>query len=113
MDFEITGVVWNILPNETLSAVMNKDLDRVGGFTYTPQELAFAEEIRKTPTESPDVAIGSQEKIRPSRPAGSLVNRSRRCPLERVAGVDDRGVRSRRGGAQLAGERQRRRNDWS
>ncbi len=71
MDFEITGVVWNILPNETLSAVMNKDLDRVGGFTYTPQELAFAEEIRKTPTESPDVAIGLQEKIRPSRPVAA------------------------------------------
>jgi aminobenzoyl-glutamate utilization protein B len=68
MDFEITGAVWNVLPNETLSAVMNKNLERVGGFTYTPEELAFAEEIRKTLTEPPDVAIGSQEKIRPSRP---------------------------------------------
>ncbi len=67
MDFEITGSVWNVLPNETLSAVMHKNLERVGGFTYTKEEAAFAEEIRKTLTESPTVAIGSQEKILPSR----------------------------------------------
>jgi len=67
MDVEITGAVWNVLPNETLSAVMNRNLERVGGFTYTPDELAFAEAIRKTLTEPPDVPIGSQETIRPSR----------------------------------------------
>src|SRR5262245_2780215 len=71
MDVEITGAVWNVLPNETLSAVMNKNLERVGGFSYTPEELAFAEEIRETLTEPPDVAIGSQEKVQPSR-AGAV-----------------------------------------
>ena len=49
----------------------NKNLERVGGFTYTPEELAFAEEIGKTLTDPPDIAIGSQEKIRPSR-AGAV-----------------------------------------
>ena len=67
MDFEITGSVWNVLPNETLSAVMYKNLERVGGFAYTKEEAAFAEEIRKSLTESPTVGIGSQEKIQPSR----------------------------------------------
>jgi len=75
MDFEITGSVWNVLPNETLSAVMHKNLERVGGFTYTKEEAAFAEEIRKTLTEPPDVAIGSQERIRPSR-AGQVASSS-------------------------------------
>jgi aminobenzoyl-glutamate utilization protein B len=71
MDFEITGAVWNVLPSETLSAVMTRNLERVGGFTYTPEELQFAEEIRKTLTEAPGVAIGSQEKVQPSR-AGAV-----------------------------------------
>jgi aminobenzoyl-glutamate utilization protein B len=67
MDFEITGAVWNVLPNETLSGVMHKNLERVGGFAYTKEEAAFADEIRKTLTEPPTVAVGSQEKIQPSR----------------------------------------------
>jgi aminobenzoyl-glutamate utilization protein B len=67
MDFEITGSVWNVLPNETLSGVMHKNLERVGGFTYTKEEAAFAEEIRKSLTEPPTIAIGSQEKIQTSR----------------------------------------------
>ena len=67
MDFEITGAVWNVLPSATLSAVMHKNLELVGGFAYTKEEAAFAEEIRKTLTETPPVAIGSQEKILPSR----------------------------------------------
>lgn len=71
MDVEITGAVWNVLPNEYLSGVMNRNLERVGGFRYTPQELAFAEEIRKTLTEMPDSAVGSQEAVQPSR-AGAV-----------------------------------------
>ena len=67
MDFEITGSVWNVLPNETLSALMHKNLERVGGFAYTKEEAAFAEEIRKTLTEPPTIALGSQETIQPPR----------------------------------------------
>ena len=53
MELEVTGAVWNVLPNEYLSGVMHKNLERVGGFTYTPEEQKFAEEIRKTLTEPP------------------------------------------------------------
>jgi aminobenzoyl-glutamate utilization protein B len=67
MDLEVTGAVYNVLPNEYLSSVMHKNLERVGGFSYTPEEAKFAEEIRKTLTDPPDVVIGSQEKVRPMR----------------------------------------------
>jgi aminobenzoyl-glutamate utilization protein B len=70
MDLEITGAVYNVLPNEYLSSIMNRNLERVGGFTYTPEESRFAEEIRKTLTDPPDVAVGSQEKVRPMRTGG-------------------------------------------
>ena len=67
MELEVTGAVYNVLPNEYLSSVMNKSLERVGGFTYTPEEAKFAEEIRTTLTDPPDVVIGSQERVRPMR----------------------------------------------
>src|SRR5258705_208201 len=75
MDFEITGAGWNVLPNEYLSGVMNRNLERVGGFTYTADEIRFAEEIRKTLTDPPDVAVGSQEKVRPLR-SGAVMSAS-------------------------------------
>jgi aminobenzoyl-glutamate utilization protein B len=67
MELEVTGAVYNILPNEYLSSVMNKNLQRVGGLSYTPDEQKFAEEIRKTLVEAPTVALGSQEHVQPSR----------------------------------------------
>jgi aminobenzoyl-glutamate utilization protein B len=67
MDVEITGAVYNVLPNDYLSGVMNTNLEKIGGFTYTPEEARFAEELRKTLTDPPDVAIGSQERVRPMR----------------------------------------------
>ena len=75
MDVEVTGAVYNVLPNEYLSGVMNRNLERVGGFSYTPEEAKFAEEIRKTLTDPPDVAVGSQEKIRPLR-SGQVMSAS-------------------------------------
>jgi aminobenzoyl-glutamate utilization protein B len=67
MELEVTGAVYNVLPNEYLSGVMQANLERVGGFAYTPEEAQFAEDIRKTLTDPPDVAVGSQEKVRPMR----------------------------------------------
>ena len=67
MELEVTGAVWNVLSNEYLSGVMHKNLERVGGFTYTAEEQTFAEEIRKTLTEQPTVALGSQDRVQPMR----------------------------------------------
>jgi aminobenzoyl-glutamate utilization protein B len=75
MDLELTGAVYNVLPNEYLSAVMNTNLERVGGFTYTPEEIRFAQDLQKTLTDAPDVAIGSQEKVQPMR-TGAIMSAS-------------------------------------
>jgi aminobenzoyl-glutamate utilization protein B len=75
MDLEITGAVYNVLPNTYLSGVMNTNLEKIGGFTYTPEETRFAEELRKTLTDPPDVTIGSQEKVQPIR-AGAVMSAS-------------------------------------
>jgi aminobenzoyl-glutamate utilization protein B len=48
VEIDITGSVWNVLPNEHLARVMHSHLETVGGFEYTPAERAFAEGIRKT-----------------------------------------------------------------
>lgn len=48
MEMEITGAVWNVLPNQYLAKVMHSHLETVGGFEYTPAERAFAESLRKT-----------------------------------------------------------------
>jgi aminobenzoyl-glutamate utilization protein B len=71
MDLEITGAVYNVLPNTYLSGLMNANLEKVGGFAYTAEETKFAEELRKTLTDAPDVRIGSQEQVRPMR-AGQI-----------------------------------------
>jgi aminobenzoyl-glutamate utilization protein B len=75
MDLEVTGAAYNVLPNEYLSGVMNTNLERVGGFAYTPEEIKFAEELQKTLTDPPDVAIGSQETVRPMR-TGAIMSAS-------------------------------------
>jgi aminobenzoyl-glutamate utilization protein B len=67
MELDVTGAVYNVLPNQYLSGLMHANLEQVGGFSYTPEEVQFAEEIRKTLTDPPDVTIGSQEKVRPIR----------------------------------------------
>ena len=48
VDYEITGGVYDLLPNKVLSEVMYKNLMNVGGVTYTPDEEAFAKKIQAT-----------------------------------------------------------------
>lgn len=48
MDYEVINGVYNVQPNETLSKVMNKNLNLVGGYTYTEEEKKFAEQIQAT-----------------------------------------------------------------
>jgi len=67
MDMEVIGAVYNVLPNEYLSGLMHRNLEKVGGFSYTPEEQAFAEEIRKTLAEPPTAVLGSQQTVQPER----------------------------------------------
>src|SRR5262249_25356668 len=65
VDVDVTGAVWSLLPIDSLGSLVARNLERVGGYAYAPDELKFAEDLRKTLTEPPSAAIGSQERIRP------------------------------------------------
>lgn len=48
MEYEVINGVYNVQPNETLSKIMNRNLNLVGGYTYTAEEKLFAEQIQST-----------------------------------------------------------------
>ncbi len=48
VDHEIIHGLYNMLPNEHLGRLLFDNLNDVGGYTYTAEERAFAEEMRKT-----------------------------------------------------------------
>jgi aminobenzoyl-glutamate utilization protein B len=48
MDYEIIDGDYDILPNRLLSVAMQKDLEKVGGVSYSPQEMEFAKKIQAT-----------------------------------------------------------------
>ena len=64
VEMEVVNAVYNILPNDALADVMQRALDRVGGFRYTPEESRFATEIRKTLTGTIP-PMGTEEKVLP------------------------------------------------
>ncbi len=47
-ELEVTGGVYNILPNEVLSKKMHENMKLVGGISYTAEETAFAEKISES-----------------------------------------------------------------
>jgi aminobenzoyl-glutamate utilization protein B len=48
LEFEITGGVYDVLPNKTLAVMMDSSLRAVKGYTYTAAEKEFAAAIQKT-----------------------------------------------------------------
>ena len=48
MEYEIVNGVYELLPNVRLQRIVHKNLEAVGGVSYTPDEMAFATEIAKT-----------------------------------------------------------------
>ena len=67
MEMELIDSDWNTLPNDALSAVVDRNLHLVGGVTYTKEEQAFAENLRKTVSLDRAPPLGSQETVRPPR----------------------------------------------
>jgi aminobenzoyl-glutamate utilization protein B len=68
MDFELVGAVYNVLPNEYLGSLMQKQLQRVGGVTYTASEQAFAQALRRVLPPGDADTLGSEATVRePSR----------------------------------------------
>ncbi|WP_337044832.1 amidohydrolase [Emticicia sp. 17c] len=47
VEWELTGGTYELLANETLTEVMQNNLTKVGGLSYTPEERAFAEQLSK------------------------------------------------------------------
>ncbi|MBF9142627.1 amidohydrolase [Hymenobacter properus] len=46
MDYEIIGGTHDLLVNETLAHALQRNLERVGGVPYTPEEAAFGQKIQ-------------------------------------------------------------------
>jgi aminobenzoyl-glutamate utilization protein B len=63
-DLQLIGSVYSLLPNETLLRLQQRALEKVGGYTYTPEERAFAELLQKSEAFVP-VALEATQKIKP------------------------------------------------
>jgi aminobenzoyl-glutamate utilization protein B len=48
MDYEIIGGTHDLLLNNTLAELMQKELEKAGGVQYTPEEISFAKKIQAT-----------------------------------------------------------------
>ena len=46
MDYEVIGGTHDLLLNKTLGTAMQKNLEKVGGISYTPDEIEFAKKIQ-------------------------------------------------------------------
>jgi aminobenzoyl-glutamate utilization protein B len=67
MEMELINSVYNVLPNDVLTALLNKNLRLVGGIKYSPEEQAFAEKLVKTyPVTDRSLPLGSEEQIQPT-----------------------------------------------
>ena len=62
---EVMTGLYNVLPNETLAKLMQKNLERVGGLKYTEEENRFAETIRKTVSSTTMPSISSAGEVLP------------------------------------------------
>jgi aminobenzoyl-glutamate utilization protein B len=65
MSYEVMHGNYPLLPNETLARQVDGNLRQLGGFTYTPAERQFAEEIRLTLPGAQAMAIDSTNEIQP------------------------------------------------
>jgi aminobenzoyl-glutamate utilization protein B len=65
MEMEIINSVYNELPNGPLAALLEKNLKRVGGVQYTPEERAFAEKLVKTWDNTSTLSLDSAAEIQP------------------------------------------------
>jgi len=63
-DLQLVGSVYALQPNETLARLQQRALERVGGFTYTPEERAFAERLQHSTAFTPG-ALENTTRIKP------------------------------------------------
>ncbi len=59
--YEVISGSFNLMPNETLARLMYDNLKKVGGVTYTPEEIEFAKKIQASFTfKAPEVTQAQQ-----------------------------------------------------
>ncbi|MEO8027166.1 MAG: amidohydrolase [Bryobacteraceae bacterium] len=63
MDYTIVGSVYNLINNTELVGLLDRNLRKVGGYKYTPEEQAFAEKLTTSFVEKPADAISSHEMV--------------------------------------------------
>ena len=63
-DLQLVGSVYALQPNEVLARVQQRALERVGGYTYTPEERTFAEALQKS-TAFTAVPLENTARIKP------------------------------------------------
>ena len=66
MTYEVMHGNYPLLPNTTLSTMIDKELRALGGISYNAEEEAFAKELYGTLV-NPDRPLGDQETIKPLR----------------------------------------------
>lgn len=64
MTYEVMHGNYPLMPNETLSILIDEELNKLGGVTYNDEETEFATELYKTLL-NPDREIGDQKNIEP------------------------------------------------
>lgn len=60
VEFEPTGGVYSLLPNDTLGQVMQAALQQVGGVQYDPAEQTFAKKLQESLEKRPDLQAATQ-----------------------------------------------------
>ncbi|MBK5256217.1 MAG: amidohydrolase [Vicinamibacteria bacterium] len=64
MEMKLINSVYNSLPNDALAALLDKNLRRVGGLRYSPEETSFASTMAASFTASEDrLPLGSEAEI--------------------------------------------------
>ena len=66
MEYEVIHGIHSLLPNEALAQLVDANLRRVGGVTYTEEEHSFARALRETLGET-TLLLGSHEEVEPFR----------------------------------------------
>ena len=64
MTFEVMHGNYPVLPNETLARMVDANLRRLGGFTYSPEEQRFAEAVHQTLGEVA-LPLGTESEVQP------------------------------------------------
>ncbi|MEE8524445.1 MAG: amidohydrolase [Thermoanaerobaculia bacterium] len=64
VDLEVIHGNMNVVPNEALAELMQRNLEHVGGIEYDATEQAFAEKIFAT-LDHPEFALGSEKTVQP------------------------------------------------